>query len=185
MISIARILGAPVIEPQGKSAASTSTGPSPSSSVGGDGRGHLQQRRIGLDREQRRHLDAAGAGDAGEIVAQQIDDHQILGALLGIGGEGGGIGVGRRGALHRPRGEAARLEREEQFRREAEQPVGAGEDDGAMAGARALAQRRVERERMARGRDRGGEGEVGLVDVAGLDMGLHRRERGLDIRRAR
>ena len=57
--------------------------------LGGDGRGHLEDGRIGLDREQFRHLDAARPGDAGEVVAQQIDDHQILGALLGVGGEHG------------------------------------------------------------------------------------------------
>ena len=43
--------------------------------------------RIGLDREQVGHLDAADLGDAAEIVAQQIDDHQIFGALLLVVGE--------------------------------------------------------------------------------------------------
>ena len=47
-----------------------------------------------------------------------------------------------------------------------------------MAGAGLTAQRGVERERMAGEGDGGGEGQVRLVDVAGLDMSLHRGERG-------
>ena len=93
MISIARILGAPVIEPQGKIASIRSTGAEAVLELGGDGRGHLEDGRIGLDREQLRHLDAARPRDARQIVAQQIDDHQIFGALLGIGAKRRGIGV--------------------------------------------------------------------------------------------
>ena len=47
-----------------------------------DARGHLQQRRIALDLEERGGLDAAELGDAPEVVAQHVDDHQVLGALL-------------------------------------------------------------------------------------------------------
>ncbi len=46
-------------------------------------------RAIGLDGEQVGHLDRADLGHAAEIVAQQIDDHQILGALLLVHGEPG------------------------------------------------------------------------------------------------
>ena len=108
MISIARILGAPVIEPQGIDGLEEVDRAEAVLQLGGDGRGQLEQGRIGLDREQFGHRDAAGPGDAREVVAQQIDDHQILGALLGVGAERLRVGVARRGALHRPGGDAAR-----------------------------------------------------------------------------
>ena len=115
--------------------------------LGGDGRGHLQDGRIGLDREQLGHLDAARFGDSRQIVAQEIDDHQVFGALLGIACERRGVGVARGGALHRPGRHIAALEREEELRREGEDPVGAGEDDAAMAGPRLGAERGIKRER--------------------------------------
>ncbi len=40
-------------------------------------------RRERLHDEQFRHPYAAGLGDAADIVAQQIDDHQIFSAVLG------------------------------------------------------------------------------------------------------
>ena len=47
----------------------------------------------------------------------------------------------------------------------------ASEEDRAVAGAATLAQRGVERERMAGDGDLGLEGEIGLIDVARLDIG--------------
>ena len=51
------------------------------------------------------------------------------------------IGVGRRRPFHRAGGRDPVCQREEQFRGQAEQPVRAREDDRAMAGSGALAER--------------------------------------------
>ena len=89
-----------------------------------DARGHLQQRRIALDVEERGGLDAAELGDAPEVVAQHVDDHQVLGALLLRAAERRGQRVvllrgraARRRPLHRPRAKQAGFALEEQLRR--------------------------------------------------------------------
>jgi hypothetical protein len=41
--------------------------------------------RIALDGEGLGDLHAAGLGDAADVVARQVDQHQVLGALLGVG----------------------------------------------------------------------------------------------------
>ncbi len=63
---------------------------------------------MGLQVEQGRHPHAAGAGETPEVVAQEIDDHQVFGPGLGIGAEltrerGIRRGIGGTGcrALHR------------------------------------------------------------------------------------
>ena len=45
---------------------------------------HLVQGLVGLDGEQVGDVDAADLGDAPDVVAHQIDDHQVLGALLDV-----------------------------------------------------------------------------------------------------
>ncbi|MNL62461.1 hypothetical protein D3C87_1864840 [compost metagenome] len=67
------------------------------------------QRRIGFHREQVGDLDRADFGDAAEIVAQQVDDHQVFGAVLLVGRQRGTAGciLGQGAAafqrpLHRP-----------------------------------------------------------------------------------
>jgi hypothetical protein len=44
---------------------------------------------------EHRNLDAAGAGDRTEVVADQIDDHHVLGPILGSE-----LGAGRCGAFN-------------------------------------------------------------------------------------
>ena len=84
-ISMARILGAPVTEPQGNSARRMSATPASGALPRRDGGDHGVQGGIGFDLEQIADRHAAGLGDAAEIVADQIHDHQILGAVLGAG----------------------------------------------------------------------------------------------------
>jgi hypothetical protein len=53
---------------------------------------------VALDREGFGHLDAAGPGDAADIVARQVDQHHMLGTLLGVGDQlllGGLVGLHR------------------------------------------------------------------------------------------
>src|SRR3546814_15576331 len=69
---------------------------------------------IGLYVEEALRLDAAHSRDPRQIVADQVDDHQIFGPLLGVVAKRIGSGpiavrvaVARRGALHRPRRDPA------------------------------------------------------------------------------
>jgi hypothetical protein len=52
----------------------------------GHRRRHLQHIGKTRDREQLRHGDRTERSNTAEIVAQQVDNHQIFGAILGIGG---------------------------------------------------------------------------------------------------
>ncbi len=88
--------------------------------LGGDGGGHLVDGGIGLDLEQGRHGHAARHCDPRQVVADQIDDHEIFGALLGISREflrrrrvGHRIGAACRRPLHRPRLDPPAVEAEE------------------------------------------------------------------------
>ena len=58
--------------------------PSAGKDVGGDRRGHLVQGRVAFHGEQFGDRDRTGCGDATEIVAYQINDHQVFGPLSGL-----------------------------------------------------------------------------------------------------
>ena len=45
----------------------------------------MHQVRVGLDRHQLVDLDAAVLADAAEVVAAEVDEHHVLGALLRVG----------------------------------------------------------------------------------------------------
>ena len=101
---IAASFGAPVIEPGGKAARSASSASQPARKRPRTVETSWNTRRVALDREQLRHLDAARRAHAAEIVAHEIDDHQVLGALLRGGAQLGGAGARpRRGRAARPR----------------------------------------------------------------------------------
>ena len=114
------------------------------------GRGHLPGGRQGLQVEQRRDAHRPDDRDAGEIVAQQVHDHDVLGAFLGGKTQGGGRGsvgvrVGDAGsrAFHRSRGQSAdRRPVEEQLGRHTQHlPVTAVETQtvaGRLRGAERL-----------------------------------------------
>ena len=78
-------LGAPVTEPQGNSAPNTSLKRGAGAGAGGHVRHHLQHGGQGLHVEQRGHLDRKRLGNARQVVAQQVDDHHVFGALFGRG----------------------------------------------------------------------------------------------------
>ena len=77
---MALTFGAPVTDAQGKRAANSAD--ERRIAHGRDLGGHLEERRISLHPEQRPHFDRAGPGDATQVVAHHVDDHQVLGALL-------------------------------------------------------------------------------------------------------
>ena len=87
MISIARSLGAPVIEPPGNAARSRSSASAPGAELADDRRDQVVHGGVALEREQLGHAHGAGRADARQIVAHQVHDHQVLGAILGALGE--------------------------------------------------------------------------------------------------
>ncbi len=135
---------------------------------------------IGLDGEEIGDLDRADLRHAAEIVAQQIDDHQILGALLLVHGEPGlqprvlARGApARRRPLHRPRRDALALAAEEELRRHGEDGEIFRADQRAMRHALLAPQRGVERDRIALEGEAVFQREVDLIDVARGDIVLH------------
>ena len=130
-------------------------------------------RGISLDHEQSRHRHAAGLGHPRKVVAQQIDDHQILGSLLGIGGKFFGeepvlrqIGIARGGPLHRPGIERSRPQREKLFGRQRhERPAGMAHDS-APPGPRTFPQPRIKRQRRPADRHIAAERQICLVIIS-------------------
>ena len=141
---------------------------------------HLVKRRIRLDLEQLGHLDAPCLRHTRQIVAHQIDDHQIFRALLGIGrkrrhlgGIGHQVGVARRGALHRPGFDHAVADGEELFGRQRQDVALAIDDHPAPSGRRRAPQPRVQRQRIARHRDIAAKGQIGLIVIPREQMLAH------------
>ena len=146
MICIARRLGAPVTEPPGKVGGQQRAEADLRAQPPAHGRDQVVDRRQRDHPRQRRDLDAARAADAPEIVALEIDDHDVLGAVLGGGGELGGrraIG-GRVGAAGAGPLDGAGLDHA--VGREREKPLGRVAQDR---------ERRRRRRRLARGDERG------------------------------
>ena len=85
MISIVRSFGAPVIEPAGNSARSAATVSTSSRRCPRTVETSWCTDGVGLDLHQRRHLDRARLADHRQVVAEQVDDHQVLGAELRVG----------------------------------------------------------------------------------------------------
>jgi hypothetical protein len=77
-----------------------------------DARHQVHDVRVALDAHEVGDLDAAGAADAAQVVAAEVDEHDVLGALLGVGGEldGERVVLGRRGATAAGAGDRARLD---------------------------------------------------------------------------
>lgn len=105
-------------------------------------RRELPDRRVSLGGEQVGDLDAADSGDPGQVVAEQIDDHQVLGSLLGAGAQPADLlGVLLRGsaagggALHRTRPQAVACPLEEQLRTGAHHDVATQVEVGVVGAA--------------------------------------------------
>ena len=82
MISIARTLGAPLSVPAGKQAASASSGSSSLRSCSFQRRYQMHDVRVLLHVHQVADLHRAIFADAAQIVAAEIDQHDVLGALF-------------------------------------------------------------------------------------------------------
>ena len=94
--------------------------------------------------------DRAGLGDAAEVVALEVDDHQVLGGVLVGGGELlGATGRARARALDRPGLDAIADRREEPLGRARDHGDAVGFDQRAVRRGRDLGERAVQRERIA------------------------------------
>ena len=110
---------------------------------------HLVHGGIGLNIEQSRHIEAADLGDAGNIVAQEIDDHAVFGLRLLVAEHGCDDRLvflrrcpTRGRALHRPGSEPAAIEAKEQFGRQRQHMRRAGRHQRTMARRRLAPQHR-------------------------------------------
>ena len=92
MCSSAASFGAPVTEPGGNVAAMASAQPQPGRRRPSTVRHEVDEARVVLDGEQGGHLDRAEVAHPAEVVAHEVDDHHVLGAVLG----GEAARVGRR-----------------------------------------------------------------------------------------
>ena len=82
MISMARIFGAPETVPAGKQA---TQGVEPVATLGQpalDARDEVHDVRVALDGHELRHPHGAGVAHAADVVAAEVDQHDVLGALL-------------------------------------------------------------------------------------------------------
>ncbi len=181
---IAASFGAPVTEPHGNSAANASASPTP-------GRGRpvtveVSCHTVGsrCSSNSRSTVTVPGFADPAEVVAEQVDDHQVLCPVLRAGQQRLRRMLDAEGALHRLGHQQPVAAMEEQLRRDARHP-GAGTVDGIPAGLgcgeRSEVGERVEADRPHRPPT---AGEVHLVAVAGGDVLAYRPDRRLR-RRAR
>ena len=86
MICIARTFGAPETVPAGKHARSRSNGVTPSAQLADDLRDEVRHVREALGLEEALDAHRARPADAREVVAAEVDEHHVLGAVL-LGGE--------------------------------------------------------------------------------------------------
>lgn len=92
MICIARGLGAPD-RAAGKQAVSTSNAVRPHGDAAGHRRHDVHDVRIPLDGHEVDDLDGARLADPSQVVASEVDEHEVLGALLGVGDQLVGEGL--------------------------------------------------------------------------------------------
>ena len=140
---------------------------------------------VALHLPQARNRDRAGRRDAPEIVPQQVDDHDVLGPFLGVGGELFGKGpvllepaAARARPLHRPRPQPSLSQGEEELRGSGQNRVRPDVDEGAVTGALGRADIVVESEEVPGDRGAQAGGEVDLVGVAGGDEAVDLLHRG-------
>ena len=87
MISIARTFGAPLTVPAGNVARSTSTAFLPVDELARDLAGEVHHVRVPLQHHELLDLLGAELDDAADVVAREVDEHHVLGALLRVLGE--------------------------------------------------------------------------------------------------
>lgn len=127
-----------------------------------------------LDVEGLFDIHAKGLGKTTQVVTQQVNNHQVFGAVFGVGGEGGGgccvrgiVACCGRGTLHRQGVQQGAVAGEVEFGREAEGVAVVGMVGIGGVGCRlAGAQTAVEGGGLAVGAAAQADGVVDLVAVA-------------------
>ena len=108
----------------------------------GHGRDEVLDRGRSLEAAEARDANGARPADPSEVVAQDVDDHHVLGAVLGAGQQlarerpvRGGVAPARAGALDRiGLDDAVRVDREERFGRGREEGAGVDRSTGSDRG---------------------------------------------------
>ena len=138
-----------------------------------DSRYHLVKRRKALDHEQIGHRDRTGFRHSRQIVAKQIDDHQIFRALFGVALQsrdrdkvGGIVRAPRRRSLHRPGLDRAFADGEELLGRKRQQPAAGMTQYSAPPRRRLRAQSGVDRKGITRHRHVAAKGQIHLIKIA-------------------
>ena len=116
MWSSAEIFGAPVTEPPGKTAPSSSASPTPVAQPPLDGRDHVRDAGELALGHQVGPAHRARLADAREVVALEVDDHHVLGGVL-LGLAQLAADAGRPGALDRLRPDPVAAAGEEELGR--------------------------------------------------------------------
>jgi hypothetical protein len=121
-----RRLGAPVTDPLGNRASIMAANPT-RAAAGLDFRRHLPESGIGFRLEQATGSNGSGAGDFAQIVAKQIDNHDVLGFFFWARSKGSGEGPvfffpppARGRAFHGARHQSISMLLKKQFRRQAQ-----------------------------------------------------------------
>ncbi len=144
--------------------------------------------RVAFQAEQLRHPHRANAAGAAQVVAQQVDNHQVFRPVLGAGQQLGGVGcvfAGRcsagPGALDRPGFHMAFADLDEAFGRQAQHRAAIGQalETGKRRRAR-RPQRLVSGPGIALAGRAKALGKIDLVAVTRLDIRLDTLE-GLSI----
>ena len=192
MISIARTFGAPDTVPAGKQATSASSRSCASSSLPFDDRHQVHDVRVALERHVGRHAHRAVRRHAADVVAPEVDEHDVLGALLLVA-----LQLLGRAARPLPRcARAGACRRSDASATlppfDAHQHLGRRADDRPAADAEEVhvrrrvdvPQRAIDRERVGVERRLEPLRQHDLVDVAGGDVLLRRADHPLELRRA-
>ncbi len=131
--------------------------------------------RLGAHRAR---LDAPPARDAPEVVAREVDDHHVLGRVLGGGEQRLGARLARRGALDRRGDDLVAGPAQEQLGRERQHRAAPAEvEERAVAGLERGGGRQVGVGRAAAQRAFEPQRQVGLEQLAGRDPLHARRDR--------
>ena len=181
MWSTAEIFGAPVIDPPGNVASSSSVSPTSSRSRPSTARDEVLDARQSARRHQLRPAHGARLAHAREVVALEVDDHHVLGRVLLRLGQpldtpGGRVPLIGIVQTRRPR-------RARKSSGEAETIAQPSPTSGRGASGRSGASARRERRRVAAERRREVLDEVHLVDVAGGDRVANGLDRSARTRR--
>ena len=157
--------------------------------VSRDARHEMVQAGVAFDRAKIGHLDRPRAADPREVVAQQVDDHDVFCPVLARGRQRPlrrAIGGRIRTASHRPLDrtclDRAAIRPQEKLRRRRQDRARALLEVTAERRRVRIAQSRVNRQHLAFGRERREEPlrNIGLVDVAGPDVSLHTFDTGAE-----